>query len=135
MRLLTFSWDPDWSDFYCCHPFFEAGVTPAQQEEETLENEEFIAQKIFPYKQEGHGETAIIWVFVGFFFNGKHLIYQHHIGLPIGILNNYCQGNVEKENQFLVLLKLNLKVKLNLSTAALVLFSVPQWAANRFLFL
>lgn len=60
------------------------------------------------------------------FFNGKHLIYQHQIGLLIGTLNNYCQGNVEKENQFLVLLKLNLKVKLNLSTAALVLFSVPQ---------
>lgn len=43
------------------------------------------------------------------------------------------EGDVERRNQYLVYLKLNLRVKLSSSTAALVLSGVPERAGNGFM--
>lgn len=112
------------SNFYWCQPLCETGCTPAQQQEGRRLNS---PERLGFTNKKHQGRASIMW---GIVEKVQHPIYQRWISLPIGTLNNYC--NMRRKNQFLPLLKLNLNVKLGLSSAALLLFSAPERAASSF---
>lgn len=118
IRFLLLS--PDlWSRAY---PYPTTGANPPKWRIHSLKDEE----KGPYFHSIIREETSIIWV-------KKRSTPVLDCSYLRARRNYYCEGDVERRNQFLVYLKLNFRVKLSSSTAALVLSGVPERVANGFM--